>query len=55
MILIILTHLAAALVGAGLVFVFVHKKPAQAQAAANSLAGKVEEAKTVLQDLKKTP
>jgi len=50
-----LIFVAGVLAGGAAVFVVVHKKPAIAEAAANSLADKVEEAKTVLKDLKKGP
>lgn len=53
MLMTILTHTIAFSVGALAVFVLVHKKPAVAEAAANSLAGKVDEAKEILKDLNK--
>jgi hypothetical protein len=55
MIVTLITHALAFGAGAAVVFVLVHKKPAAAEAAANTLASKVEEAKDVLKEMKKTP
>ncbi len=55
MIVTFLTHVLAFVAGAAVVFVLVRKRPAAAEAAANTLASKVEEAKDVLKDLKKGP
>jgi len=48
----ILGHLFSAIVGGGAVFIFVHKKPTQAAAAANTLATAVDAAKADLQAAK---